>query len=132
MHLKERILKEMVSDHSSALEKNFDLAKKFIRLTKEGKVEVLDKESHDGPTQVLLYIIGKEFALKAELCKEAKVSNEELLHELGMPKGSLLPALKKLRDAKKIKPTKTGKLSFHAAYPNLIEKLLKGIEAKPK
>ena len=46
MHnLKERISEEMTVDYSSALEKNFDLAKQFIGITKAGKVDIFVKNN---------------------------------------------------------------------------------------
>jgi hypothetical protein len=52
------------------------------------------------------------------------------MDELGIPKGSLLPWLKNLRDKKTVKQMKTGRNVFHTVPINLVEKTLKNIEKK--
>jgi len=96
--LKRKIQEEMMVDYSNTLEKNFDLAKQFIRVTKEGKVDVVVKEKVTGKEQILLYLIGKLYAKEAGFSVTDEVGNKELLDELGVPQGSLLPWLKALRD----------------------------------
>ena len=63
--LKKRIIEEMTVDYSNALEKIFDLAKQFIRITKDGKVFILFKDKLSGKEQILLYLIGKLYAKEA-------------------------------------------------------------------
>jgi len=129
--LKQRIIEEMTVDYASALEKNFDLARQFIRITKEGKVEVLHKEKVNGIDQILLYLIGKLYAKEAGLTTNDDVSNKELMDELGIPSGSLLPWQKKLREQNKIKQIKKGKKNVnHIIATNVIERVLKDIEKK--
>ena len=99
--LKKRIIDEMTVDYSSALEKNFDLAKQFVRITKEGKLDILFKEKLTGKEQVMLYLIGKLYAKEAGLSTTDDVGNKELMDELGIPEGSVLPWLKGLRDKKR-------------------------------
>jgi hypothetical protein len=130
--LKRRIIEEMTADYSNALERNFDLAKQFIRITKEGKVEILFKDNLNGKEQILLYLIGKLFAKEVGFIATDDVGNKELMDELGVPKGSLLPWLKELRDKNKIKLVKKGKFSYHVIPINTIEKFLKSLEIKIK
>ena len=59
-----------------------------------------------------------------------EVDNKELMDELGIPKGSLLPWLKNLRDKKTVKQMKRGRNVFHTVPINLVEKTLKNIEKK--
>jgi len=130
-NLKQRIIDEMTVDYSSALEKNFDLARQFIRITKEGKVEVLHKEKVNGIDQILLYLIGKLYAKEAGLAATDDVNNKELMDELGIPRGSLLPWQKQLREKNKIKQIKKGKKNVnHAIVTNMVEKVLKDVEKK--
>ena len=68
-NFKDRIKEEMSVDYSNALERNFEIAKKFIRVTNEGKVSLLTKDKLSGKEQILLYLIGKLYA------KEAGFSN---------------------------------------------------------
>jgi len=130
--LKKRIIEEMSVDYSSALEKNFDLAKQFIRVTKEGKVEVRMKNRLNGKEQILLYLIGKLYAKEAGLATTEDVGNKEMMDELGVPKGSLLPWLKDLRDKNQIKAVKKGQYTHHIILGNLVERTLLDIEEKIK
>ena len=125
--LRQKILDEMRVDHANALERNFELAKQFIRITSEGKVDVLVKDRLIGTQQILLYLIGKLYSKEANLAPTEFVGNKELTEELGIPMGSLLPWLKELRDQNKIKSPKTG---FHQISASLIEKTLNDIEKK--
>jgi hypothetical protein len=130
--LKERISGEMTVDYASALEKNFDLAKQFIRITKDGKVDIPDKEKLTGEEQISLYLIGKLYAKEAGFAATAEVGNKELLDELGIPEGSLFPWLKNLRDGNKIKQVKKGQYAYHVIPSNLVEKTIKNAERKMK
>jgi len=125
--LKQRIIEEMSVSYANALEKNFELAKQFVRITSEGKVEILAKEQLNGKEQILLYLIGKLYSKEASLTPTESAGNKELTEELGFPMGSVLPWLKDLRDQNKIKVVKTG---YHQISINLIEKTLKEIEKK--
>jgi hypothetical protein len=127
-NLKERIVEEMTVDYTSVLDKNFDTVKQFIRINKEGKVDILIKDSLGGKEQILLYLIGKLYAKEAGFVVSDSVGNKELMEELGVIKGSLLPWLKELRDKKKIKLIKKGKMSYHSIPINNLEKTLKSIE----
>ncbi|WJI09302.1 hypothetical protein FGU46_03910 [Methanobacterium sp. CWC-01] len=129
-NFKKRIREEMLANHSNALERNFDLAKKFIKITEEGKVEVANKEKIGGKEQVLLYLIGKLYAKEAQLTKTACVVNNELTEELGVLDTSLRPWLKGLRDKNKIKQSKLDKYICHSIPMNLVEKTLKEIDKK--
>jgi hypothetical protein len=130
--LKQRIINEMTVDYSSSLEKNFDLAKQFMRITKEGKVDILAKDKLSGKEQISLYLIGRLYAKEAGFSATDDVGNKELMNELGIPKGSLLPWLKQLRDENKIKPIKSGKYTHHIIALNMVEKILRKIETKMK
>jgi len=131
-NLKTRISEEMTVDYSSSLEKNFDLAKQFIGITKVGKVDILVKDKLNGEEQILLYLIGKLYAKEVGYTTTEEVPNKELLEELGIPEGSLLPWLKDLRDTNKIKQVKRGRYTYHLIPPNLVERTLKSIERKIK
>lgn len=124
---KEKILNEMTVDYKSALEKNFEIAKKLLRITTEGKVAIIDKLKLGGKEQILLYFIGKYYAREAGLSETENVTNKELMDELGIPVGSVLPWTKDLRDTGKIKQVESG---VHRIQTNLIEKTLKDIYEK--
>jgi hypothetical protein len=130
--LKLRIIEEMTVDHSNALEKSFTLAKQFIRITKEGKVDILHKDKLTGKEQILLYFIGKLYAKEAGFTTNDDVGNKELMDEMGIPSGSLLPWLLSLRKENKIKQVKRGKYTHHLIALNWVEKVLKNVEKKMK
>jgi len=130
--LRKRIIEEMTVDYSNALERNFDLAKQFIRITKDGKVGVLFKDKITGEEQILLYLIGKLYAKEANFIPTDDVGNQELMDELGIPKGSVLPWLKSLRDKNKIKQIKKGRNTHHSIQVNVVERTLQAIEKKLK
>ena len=130
--LKKKIEEEMTVDYSNTLEKYFDLAKQFIRITKDGKVVVLDKNRLNGKEQILLYLIGKLYAKEAGYAATDDVGNNELLNEIGIPSGSLLPWLKNLREERKIRQIKKGKYVHHSISVNFVEKTLNHIEKKLK
>ena len=130
--LKARIVAEMTVDYANALEKNFDLAKKFIRITQKGRVDVVHKDKLSGKENILLYLVGKLYAREAGFIPTEDVGNKELLDELGIPKGSLMPWLQTLRNENKIKQVKRGRFTHHAIAINLIEKILSKIDNKIK
>jgi DNA-binding transcriptional ArsR family regulator len=128
--LQERIRKEMTVEYKNVLERNFDLAKQFIRVSPEGKVTVLMKDKFSGKERILLYLIGKLYAKYAEYSPSEEVGNKELMQELSIPKGSLLPWLKELRDAGKIRSIRKGKHTYHTIPIDLAEKVLKHVDKK--
>jgi len=129
-NLKEKILEEMTADYSNALDKNFDLAKQLIKITKDGKVDVLHKDEFSGKQEILLYLAGKLYAKEAGLIKTEEAGNKELMEELGIPKGSVLPWIKDLRDHKKIKQIKKGKFANYTIPISLIEETLTSAHKK--
>jgi len=130
--LKEKIIQEMTVDYSNALEKHFDSAKQFIRITQEGAIDIQLKERFNGKDQIVLYLIGKLYAKEAGFATEDHVGNKELMNELGIPQGSLLPWLKDLRDKKTIVQVKKGNTVSHRIKVYLIERKLREIEKKLK
>ena len=127
---KSRILDEMTVSYSSKLEKNFELAKQFIRLTPEGTVDVLVRDRLPGKEQILLYLVGKMYAKEAGFVTDENVGNNELLEQLGFPVGSLLPFLKELRDENLIRQVKRENNVYHAVPPALIEEILNSVSNK--
>jgi len=130
--LKRRIVEEMTVEYSGTLEKNFDLAKQFMRITKDGKVDVLVKDKVSGQDQISLYLIGKLYAKEAGFAPTDSAGNKELMNELGIPEGSLLPWLMALRKKPGIKQIKEEKQVAHYIPINLVEPTLKIIEKKSK
>ncbi|MBA7575840.1 hypothetical protein ES708_17676 [subsurface metagenome] len=128
--LKQRILEEMTVNYSSALEKNFDYVKKFIKITSQGKIDVLVKDELNIEEQVILYLIGKLYAKEAEISETEEVTNIELSEELGLKENSLRPKISSLREQKMILTRKEGKKAYHSIKKNIIESTLKSINYK--
>jgi len=129
-NFKSRILEEMTVSYSSKLEKNFELAKQFIRLTPEGTVDVLVRDKLPGKEQILLYLVGKMYAKEAGYVTDENVGNNELLEQLGFPVGSLLPFLKELRDDNLVRQVKRENNVYHAVPPGVIEEILNSVSKK--
>ncbi len=125
--LKDRILSEMTTDYKNTLEKNFDLAKQFIRVTPEGRVDVLMRDKLTGEDKISLYFIGKLYAKEVGHAATDHVTYKELAEELGIGMGSLMPWVKGLRDKKIIKAVKDG---VHTMSVGLVEQTLKKIHKK--
>jgi hypothetical protein len=130
--LKKKILDEMTVDYAKVLEQNFDLAKQFVRLTKDGEVEILVKEKVSGQEKILLYLIGKLYAKEAGLTLTYEVGNKEFVEKLGIPLGSLLPWLKSLRDENRIKQVDRDRYTYHSIPINLVDRTLNEIKEKVK
>lgn len=128
--LKRRIMAEMTVDHANSLEKNFDIVKQYVRITKDGKVDVIVKDKIPGKLQILLYLIGKLYAKEAGLTDVEDVGNVELASELGIPMGSILPWLKDLREKSGVKQVLRGRNTNHSLPVGYIEKVLKLLEKK--
>jgi hypothetical protein len=127
---KKKIRAEMAADFSDSLEKNFSLAKQFIRVTNDGFVDVLVKDKVNGPEKIQLYLIGKKYAKQGEFTTSDEVGNKELMERLGIPEGSLMPWLSELRDKNKITQLMQGRNAYHSIPVNLIEVTLKAVEKK--
>lgn len=130
--LRERINKEMVTDHVEALERSFEVVKEIIRISPNGIIEVLNKDAYTTNNQILLYLIGKLYAFKGGLTKSEFVDNNELGSELGMLGGTLRPALKRLREASVIQTKKEGKIVKSAIKLDRLEKVVTAVTTKPK
>jgi predicted transcriptional regulator len=128
--LKKKILEEMTVDYSNNLEKNFDTAKQFIRVTRDGTVELNVTDQVGSKEQILLYLIGKMYAKEAGLATADDASNSELIDQLGMPIGSLLPSLKELRDDNKVRQVKHDNKVHHSIPASRIEETLTTIQRK--
>jgi len=126
--LKERILKEMVVDYKSALEKNFNTVKRFLAITKDGTVHLhVDKKKLSGKQLILIYLIGKIYAKEAGCSDVDHATNKELMDELGLPEGSVWGYLSQLNNENRIR--QVGKGAYRIPV-NLIEKTLSEISSK--
>lgn len=129
-NFKERIREEMVIDSTHILEKNFERVKQLIKITEDGKVDIRVRNKLNGKDKVLLYLIGKLYAKEGEYADTEEVDNKELMKELNIPEGSLLPWLKNLRDANRVRQTKKGRYVLHSIPIKSVESILEEIEER--
>lgn len=129
-NLKRKIIEEMTVEHTSTLERAFDLAKRFIRIAKDGRIDILVKDRVGGQDRILSYLIGRLYAKEAGLASSDSVGNKELMNELGIPEGSLFPWLMALRKKPGIKQIREEKQLTHYIPINLVEPTLRAIEKK--
>lgn len=123
--LSEKIKSEMVVDYANALEKSYELAKQFIKITSTGTIDLIGKDDFKGVEKIQLYFIGKWYAKEAGLADSEYVPNAELCTELGLKEGTVKPAVKSLRDLGVVE-TKGGKSAIKSNYIEIIlKKLLK-------
>jgi hypothetical protein len=128
--LKKRIREEMTVDYDNVLERNFDLAMQLFRTTRDGLVDIRVKDKLTGVEQIQLYLIGKMYAREGEVSPTDDVGYKEFKEQLGMPKGSLNPWLKQLRDKNKITQLKREGVVYFRMSPNLIDDTLNRIKKK--
>ncbi len=128
MDLKEKILAEMVVNYDNQLDKNYDRAKKFIRLTPTGMVDVINKSEYQLELQIQMYLLGKLYSHHSGLSQSSGCRNSELENELGILGNSLRPVLKKLRDDGAIR-TENHENFLQA---NFIDRVINSFERKQK
>ncbi len=119
--LVDRIKTEMTVNYANTLARNFEKAKKLVRITTEGMIDVLNKEVLKGEDRIILYLIGKLYAKEAQLAESESASNEELMNELGIKAGSLFPWTKNLRDSHRIKTETRNGTTFQRIALNVVE-----------
>lgn len=121
-------IKDVLSvDYSDLLDKNLDFVKQLLRITKEGKIDVIVKSNVTGQQKIGLYLIGKLYAKESGLSITDEADNKELMTQLGVREGSLLPWLKSLRDSGVIHDTQKGKKTYHSLPANEMERVLKEV-----
>lgn len=128
--LRRRVREEMTFDYSRVLEQDLDMAKRLVRLSENGGVEVLVKDRLTGQEVLLLYLIGKLYGKAGGLTETDEVGNKELMESLGMPSGSLLPWLKSLRDENRIRQTERDNHTYHSIPISQVDKVLREVTKK--
>ena len=123
--LKDRIVREMTIDTEGVLDRSFDKAKGIFLLDKNGKVVILSKELMNTDEKVLTYLIGKKYAVFAGYAEFDDAGTSELVNDLGIPKGTLDPAINNLKKKKRIVVSrKDGRKLLHKIADNFIEPMI--------
>jgi DNA-binding transcriptional ArsR family regulator len=97
------VKKEMTVERGDVLVKAKERVSKLLGVTAAGEVEF--RIAAEGlarlraPDKILLYALGKLYAHIAGYAQEETVTAPELSAQLGLPKGTVDPTLKSLREA---------------------------------
>lgn len=130
--LRAKILQEMVGDYQKTLQLNFDRTKTLITLSPVGGViirtEIIKKLKNK--QQVLLYLVGKHYAKEAGLVESEYATNDEIMQNLLMTRGSIFPVLTDLDKNKLI--VNNADHSARAIPLAAIDQTLNEIEAELK
>jgi len=83
--LGEKVRQKLTIDEGELMDAQLDALRKYIGLTKDGKVVFkVDKSKLSQRHRILLYAIGKYLAHEANYVTEPHVTLEELVNELGL------------------------------------------------
>ncbi|WXG39449.1 MAG: hypothetical protein WED07_01220 [Candidatus Freyarchaeum deiterrae] len=121
------------------------LAKRFVSIDGQGEVSIIVEGSDE--ERILLYLIGKLYALKDGLVPSAFVDSSEFMEKLGIPEDSLVELLKELgnkqlisenrmvsrmgrRGRKSRKGMGEGRTVYYGIIVDKLEPVLKMIEAR--
>jgi len=126
-----KIREEMLSDNPDALERNFGIAKQFVKLTGNGRVEVLPSNI-TGKDRILLYLIGKLYAKRAGLSSSEYVTTKEIMEELNIPRGSAGRWLGELQKTPGIKSVRKNRERLYFIPSYLVGRVLENIKKKVK
>ena len=129
--LKRRIKEEMTINYKNILEKNFDFANKMIKVSEDGRTDIIisDKDIII-EDQILLYLIGKLYAKEVGYIEHGEATRIELLTELGISENSIGPILSRLKDKGMIKTRKEKNKPYFSVKMNLVRKILNSINDK--
>ena len=129
--LAEWVRKEMAMDRGDVLMSAKERVAKLVGITADGGVafrlppEGLSKLR--AKDKILLYAVGKLYANVAGYAADETISNNELAVNLGLPRGTVDPTLKELREAHLLNAPREG---AHSLPLNRVLEVLADIEKK--
>jgi len=103
MTIKNEILKKLLTDDNDINAKElFDLLSPFIRINKTSKnIIFLDATlKHSLKNKLLLFLLGKKVLFLLGEIETDRIKPKDIIKETGISKGSVLPTLKILKEAK--------------------------------
>ena len=112
---KKDVLKKLLTDKEEIdSEELYNLLSPYVKINQEGKKVIFLDKAHNSSlkNKILLFLLGKKVLFLLNIIESDKISPSTIIEETGLPKGSVLPTLKILREAKGgnlIGSDKTGK-----------------------
>ncbi len=97
------VLKKLLSDDND-IDANelFKLLSPLIKISKSTKNIIFLETAQELPVKqkILLYILGKKVLFLLEEIESDHIRPKDIIRDTGIPRGSILPALKELRELK--------------------------------
>ncbi|MFC6719171.1 hypothetical protein ACFQGT_02645 [Natrialbaceae archaeon GCM10025810] len=104
MALKDKIQDQMVTDHETILESEFDRVEKLFRLHEDGTINLEGQyRSLDTKSQMLIYFIGQRFAYEGELAEEDTLTSSFFYDRIDKSDRTIRNYLQDLREEGYIK-----------------------------
>lgn len=134
MSKEEKIRKTLVVDTQTIWDKTVEKASKLIMLTEQGDVFFkINKANMTNKEIVLLYMIGKKFALEGNLVETEEANLDELSEFIGINKQNIAARISELKNEQKIKLVNRGHYVLQSyiiekTVNQLIDKYSKQIE----
>jgi len=134
MSKEEKIRKTLVVDTQAIWDKTVEKASKLIMLTDQGDVYFkINKAKMTNKEIVLLYMIGKKFALEGNLVETEEANLDELSEFIGINKQNIAARISELKNEQKIKLVNRGHYVLQSyiiekTVNELIDKYSKQIE----
>jgi len=128
MALKDKIQDEIVTDHETILESNFERVKQLLRLHEDGTINIEGKYRNLEPElQILIYFIGQRFAYEGELSETDSLTSSFFYERLDKSDRTIRNYLQELREDGFIK--KEGQSEHRLIAENLPDALTRIEEA---
>lgn len=99
----------MVVDPPSVLRDERERAAKVVGVSRDGSVIPQNGDDRTAKEKILACYIGAHYSAEAGYRDEPVVENQEFIQGLAMPKGTVNPRVKELRDDRLIEPVENGK-----------------------
>lgn len=99
MGLKDKIQDQMVTDHETILESNFERVEKLFRLYEDGTINLEGKyRDLEVKLQILIYLIGQRFAYEGELAESDALGTSFFYDRIDKSDRTIRNYLQELRD----------------------------------
>ncbi|MCS6770004.1 MAG: hypothetical protein NZ570_06180 [Candidatus Caldarchaeum sp.] len=122
----QRKLKELIIDEEELSAALVDRARRFIRLTRDGRVVLMiPKDKLPLRSQILLYLMGKRLARELGLVEKDVASIEEISGAVGAEYFSVAARLKELKDQYMVLAVERGGYTVQLAK---LQELLDSVE----
>lgn len=100
---KSNILKKLFTNKEEVdPEDLYNLLNPYIKINEENKSIIFLDTAHEAPLKdkIILFLLGKKVLFLVGLVESEKIPPKTIIEETGLPKGSVLPTLKQLKEPK--------------------------------